>query len=250
MEGGDLVPPNVADLAIGPNSDQHCYNGYKVNGWEFHTKAYGQGKSTTNTGVCVVGDCVEELGRAYYGELEAIVQITYKGKYGGSINLFQCRWFDNTEKGLKVDRFGIIDIDLHKSAYANAPFVLPSQTSQVYYTRSPCKKRQRPPAQWHVVIHTPARHRVHLVNVDDEVYQDETFQSAPIVVVDDDAVHGLDLVEYGVDPNEVELSTLGVPDTEELLIDPESETEEVGDEDGYESPTDVMEDSELDIFDT
>ena len=48
----------------------------------------------------------------------------------------------------------------------------------------------------------------------------------------------------------MELYALCVPDIEELFIDPESETEEVGGEDGYESPTDVMEDSELDIFDT
>lgn len=212
-----------------------------MNGWEFHTKAYGGGKSTTNTGVCVVGDCVDELGRAFYGELDDIVQITYKGKYGGSISLFQCRWFD-TEKGLKVDRHGIIDIDHHMSSYANAPFVLPTQTSQVYYTTPPCKKRSRPPADWHTVIHTPARHRVHLVNVDDEVYQNETFQSSSIVDVESD--DDLNLVEEGGETNMVELQALDVPDIEELLIDPDSDDEDVGEEDGYESPID--DDSDMD----
>ncbi|KAL5705622.1 T-complex protein 1 subunit zeta [Ranunculus cassubicifolius] len=43
----------------------------------------------TSQTVCVIGDCADELGRAFYGELEGIVQITYKGNYGGSINLFQ-----------------------------------------------------------------------------------------------------------------------------------------------------------------
>ena len=52
---------------MGPNKEQRSYNGYKVNGWEFHTKKYGCGKSTTNTGVCVIGDCADELGRAFYG---------------------------------------------------------------------------------------------------------------------------------------------------------------------------------------
>ena len=244
-----VIPENVSDLAIGPNLDQRSFNGYKVNGWEFHTKAYGQGKSTTNTGVCVVGDCAEELGLAYYGELEDIVQITYKGKYGGSINLFQCRWFDNTmNKGIKVDQFGIIDIDLHRSAYTSEPFVLPSQASQVYYTRSPSKKRERPPAQWHAVIHTPARHRVHLVNVDDEVFQDDQpFQISAIEGVDDE---GFDLVEHGVEPIVVDTNALLQPDGVELLVDPESEPEDASDEDGYESPLDLMEDSEEDIFET
>jgi hypothetical protein len=196
--------------------------------------------------VCVVGDNVDELGRTYYGELDAIIQLTYKGNYGGSINLFQCRWFDDTVNGLIVDRHGITDIDHHRSSYANAPFVLPTQASQVYYTRSPCKKRSRPPADWHTVIHTPARHRVHLVNVDDEVFQDERFQSSSIIDVESDGDDNLDLVEEGDEANIVELQALGVPDVEELLVDPESDDEDVGEEDGYESPIDDDSDRDSD----
>ncbi|KAL8135872.1 hypothetical protein AgCh_010474 [Apium graveolens] len=136
LSGESTIPANVQGLAMGPDMDQVCRNGYKVNGYEFHTKAYGRGKRTTNTGLCVQGDSYIELGQAFYGELEEIIELSDKGTYGGYINLFKCRWFD-TEKGIRVDRHGIVDIDVHKFAYSNEPFILPSQTKQVYYTPSP-----------------------------------------------------------------------------------------------------------------
>ncbi|KAJ8641022.1 hypothetical protein MRB53_017716 [Persea americana] len=141
------IPSNVQVLAMGPDRDQVCRNGYKVNGYDFHTKTYACGKRTTNTRVCVQGECYNELGHAFYGELEEIIELSYKGTYGGQINLFKCRWFDS-EKGIRVDRHGIANIDVHRSAYINAPFVLPTQTLQVYYTPSPIRKRDRPPADW------------------------------------------------------------------------------------------------------
>ena len=63
-----------------------------------------------------------------------------------------------------------------------------------------------------------------------------------------DTDDGLDLAEQGIEPNVVDSEALAAPDIVELLIDPESETEDVGDEDGYESPIDVMEDSDEDIL--
>ncbi|KAJ8629857.1 hypothetical protein MRB53_023180 [Persea americana] len=69
---------NVQVLAMGPDRDQVCHNSYKVNGYDFHTKTYARKKRTTNTGVCVQGDCYNELGRAFYEELEQIIELTYK----------------------------------------------------------------------------------------------------------------------------------------------------------------------------
>ena len=184
---------------MGPNKDQVIRNGYKINGWEFHTKAYGSGKSTTNTGVCVQGDVVDALGCAFYGEVEEIIELSYKGTLGGCINLFKCCWFDS-EKGMRVDRHGIIDIDLHMSTYVNAPFVLPTQVSQVYYTPSPGRKRVRTPADWQVVIHIPARNCIQLL--DNEVYQEEILQR-PINIMEAD--NDLYLLEGGIEVDEAEL---------------------------------------------
>ncbi|KAL8156025.1 hypothetical protein AgCh_001191 [Apium graveolens] len=194
---GSTLPVNVQSLAMGPDMDQVSRNGYKVNGYEFHTKAYGRGKRTMNTGLCILGDCYNELSHAFYGELEEIIELSYKGTYGGYINLFKCRWYDS-EKGIRVDRHGIVDIDVHKSAYSNEPFVLPTQTKQVYYTPSP-----------------------DVINVDD---------NEEIQLDGGDEPHEIDpeliLVLDNIDTEE-----------EELLIDTDSESESEG-EDGYESKQD------------
>ena len=230
---------------MGPDRDQVCRNGYKVNGYDFHTKTYAHGKRTTNTGVCVQGDCYNELGRAFYGELEEIIELSYKGTYGGQINLFKCRWFDS-EKGIHVDRHGITDIDVHRSTYVNAPFVLLTQTLQVYYTPSPIRKRDRPPADWQVVIHTPARTRVQLV--DGEFYQEEMLHRPPVINVDDN--NELNQLVGGDEPDELDPESVPVlvdSDTEEEELLTETDTDnESKEDDGYESPHDVQDDSESD----
>lgn len=241
MTEESTIPANVQVLAMGPDMDQVSRNGYKVNGYEFHTKAYGRGKRTTNSGVCVQGDCYNELSRAFYGELEQIIELSYKGTYGGNISLFKCRWFDS-EKGIRVDRHGIVDIDLHRSAYSNEPFVLPTQTIQVYYTSCPGRKRDMPPSDWQAVIHTPARRREEVVHA--EFYQEEMLHRPTVINVDDNEVIQLD---GGDEPHEIdhELTLMaGDIDTEEeeLLIDTDSESEPEGD-DGYES---VQDDSDSD----
>ncbi|KAJ8617933.1 hypothetical protein MRB53_014119 [Persea americana] len=209
------IPSNVQVLAMGPDRDQVYRN----------------------------GDCYNELGRAFYGELEEIIELSYKGTYGGHINLFKCRWFDS-EKGIRVNRHGITDIDVHRSTYVNAPFVLPTQTIQVYYTPSPIRKRDRPPADWQVVIHTPARTHVQLV--DKEFYQEEMLHRPPVINVDDN--NELNQLVGGDEPDELDpksVPVLVVSDTEEeeLLTKTDTDTESKED-DGYESPHDVQEDSE------
>ncbi|KAK1354775.1 hypothetical protein POM88_048031 [Heracleum sosnowskyi] len=241
---GSTIPANVQALAMGPDMDQISRNGYKVNGYEFHTKAYGRGKRTTNSGVCVLGDCYNELSHAFYGELEEILELSYKGTYGGYINLFKCRWFDS-EKGIRVDRHGIVDIDVHKSAYSNDPFVLPTQTKQVYYTPSPGKKRDRPPTDWQTIIHTPARRREEVIS--GEFYQEEILHGPTVINVDDSEVIQLDGED---EPDEIDPTLILVSDDiidiedEELLIDTDSESESEAD-DGYESIQDDS-DSETD----
>ena len=216
---------------MGLDVDQVRRNGYKVNGWEFHSKEYNNNKRTNNTGVCVLGDCADELGRAFYGELEEIIEFNYKGTYGGHINLFKCRWFDS-EKGLKVDRHGIIDVDVHMSTYQNAPFVLPTQATQVYYTPSPGRKRARPPMDWQVVIPIPARIRAQPTEI--EVYQEDILRSPSTVLSEPDTA--INLVRSGVKGVEVDRDSLNVPDVVQLFSEVESESEEDEEDDGYDSP--------------
>ncbi|KAK1351544.1 hypothetical protein POM88_054231 [Heracleum sosnowskyi] len=124
------IPANVLALAMGPDRDQVSRNGYKVNGYDFHTKAYGLNKRTTNSGVCVQGDCYNELSHAFYGELEEIIEL------------------------------------------------------------SASRKRDRPPADWQVVIHTPARKRQEVV--DGEFFQESILYTPVVINVDDDEIIQLD----------------------------------------------------------
>ncbi|KAK1400946.1 hypothetical protein POM88_000551 [Heracleum sosnowskyi] len=175
------IPANVLALAMGPDRDQVSRNGYKVNGYDFHTKAYGLNKRTTNSGVCVQGDCYNELSHAFYGELEEIIEL------------------------------------------------------------SAGRKRDRPPADWQVVIHTPARKREEVV--DGEFYQESILYTPVVINVDDDEIIQLD---GGDNPEEIDPQLILVSDNEEeeeFLTDTDSELEN-GEDDGYESAREDDSDSD------
>jgi hypothetical protein len=71
-----------------------------------------------------------------------ILELDYDNK--GNVVLFKCEWFDNRvqDKWVKVDKFGITHVNRkhlihtgHKSS--DAPFILASQATQVYYVEDP-----------------------------------------------------------------------------------------------------------------
>ncbi|KAK1400174.1 hypothetical protein POM88_010037 [Heracleum sosnowskyi] len=158
------IPANVLALAMGPDRDQVSRNGYKVNGYDFHTKSYGLSKRTTNS---------------------------------------------------------------------------------VYYTPSAGKKRDRPPADWQVVIHTPARKREEVV--DGEFYQEPMLHSPVVINVDDDEIIQLD---GGDDPQEIDPQLILVSDNEEeeeLLTDTDTDLENEED-DGYESAREDDSDSDNNTY--
>ncbi|KAL0340049.1 UNVERIFIED_CONTAM: hypothetical protein Sradi_4521700 [Sesamum radiatum] len=66
-------------LANGPSRRVSCYKGYFVNGFKFHIVEYGQSKTTTNYGVCVLGSTYSECEVDYYGLLEDVVELEYYG---------------------------------------------------------------------------------------------------------------------------------------------------------------------------
>jgi predicted sugar kinase len=111
--------------------------------------------------------------------------------------------------------------------------VLPTQTSQVYYTRSPGRKRVRPPTDWQVVIHIPSRTRAQ--PTENEVYQEDILRSPTPIRVE--PVDDINLVHSGVEGVEVDRDLLNVPDVVQLFSEVESESEEDGEaDDGYDSP--------------
>jgi len=112
------------------------YNGLIVNGYRFHTKEYGQNKTTTNSGVWVKGNIYGEDDFDYYGILEDVLELSYIG-HGNKLFLFKCQWFDPKD-GVKVDeKYGLVDVDCKSRIRSNEPFILVEQAQQVYYAKYP-----------------------------------------------------------------------------------------------------------------
>jgi hypothetical protein len=85
------IDDRIRDLVKGPSRRVTCYNGYIINDYRFHTKIYGIGKRTTNSGVCVIADGSCEGNRDYYGEIEEIIELHYHGANNNLI-LFNYHW--------------------------------------------------------------------------------------------------------------------------------------------------------------
>jgi len=67
--------------------------------------------------------------------------------YGSNIRIpvFQCRWVKHP-KGVEVDGYGLMIVDLNNIGYKDDPWILASQVAQVLYVVDPAKKTK------HVVI--------------------------------------------------------------------------------------------------
>ncbi|KAJ1400077.1 hypothetical protein SESBI_29803 [Sesbania bispinosa] len=126
----------IREISYGPSKYVTCYNVLIVNGYMFHTKDYGQNKSTTNSEICVRGNIYSENDLDYYGIVEEILELSYLGNQNKAI-LLRCLWFDPIN-GVNVDeRYGLVDIKHKSRLHSNEPFVLAEQAQQVYYTRCP-----------------------------------------------------------------------------------------------------------------
>ena len=127
--------------------------------------------------------------------------------------------------------------------HSNEPFVLPTQTTQVYYTPTLGRKRDRPPANWQVVIHTSTRRREEVIGGD--VYQEQTLHRPNVVNVDDDEVIQLDDENeaHEIDPELLLVEEDIDTDNEELLTDTDTEID-TDEDDGYESAKEDDSDSD------
>lgn len=97
-----------------------------MNGYKFYCKK--------NSGVLVKGTSHANILENYYGQLEEIVRLIYRG--GNHVYLFKCCWFDSAGNGIRVDKNRIVTVDIKSRLRSNEVFVLASQASQVYYAPS------------------------------------------------------------------------------------------------------------------
>ncbi|XP_073147797.1 uncharacterized protein [Henckelia pumila] len=184
------VDDDIKKLAHGPNRRVSCYNGYFVNVFKFETVEHGRYKATSNYGVCVLGSTTDEYEVDYYGVLEEILGLEYYG-LRDVIVLFRCHWYDTSDKGVKVHRLGIVEINNKSKLNTNDPFLLSSQAQQVYYTVPPTIKQVR--NNWMVVCKVKARGKFEIPlleeqeenvppNVESAFQEEEIFTPHPIII--------------------------------------------------------------------
>ena len=114
------------------NEAKH-FKHYVINCLKFRTKNSKASRKTQNNGVCVV----TKRGATYYGVLINIIELNYFDKY--QYLLFKCHWTDVISgRGCKKDEFGFPLVNFSRLIHIgdrliHKPYVLTSQTSQVFY---------------------------------------------------------------------------------------------------------------------
>ena len=165
--------PYIRRAGLMPQKQAECYQGYEVNGFRFHTEAYGENKSAKSSGVCIKGEWDGiDTPQDYYGLLQEVIELDYDGL--NKVVLFRCNWFDITN-GVRVDiQHGIVEVK-HASRIKNyEPFVLAPQAIQVFYLTYASDKIER--RQWWVAMKTSAKGRFRAedeVDANLEFFQDE-----------------------------------------------------------------------------
>jgi hypothetical protein len=151
-EIGEEASDEIQILAKAPMMTARKYSSYTINGFDFHTKSYDDGRSVQNSGVALIAEseCFERgnkdniiLGnKTYYGIIKEIVELNYQHK--GNVVLFKCDWVDNRvqDKWVKTDQFGVTSVNFRYlfntgEKISDEPFILASQAVQVFYVPDP-----------------------------------------------------------------------------------------------------------------
>ena len=130
------------------------FNAYDVNGYRFHTTRYEQSRPnprTTNTGVFTPGTDQEE----YYGTVEEIYELDYRGSKALNPVIFKCQWFDPAVSR-KSHQLGIVKTRQDFFYPGEDVYIVAQQATQVYYCPYACKTDRR--LQGWYIVHTVSPH--------------------------------------------------------------------------------------------
>jgi hypothetical protein len=147
-ERSEEATDEIKILAKGPLMVAQKYSSYTINGLNFQTKSYDEGRVVQNSGVAVVAESTSfERGnndqiivgkKIYYGVIKEILELNYQHK--GNVVLLMCDWVDNRvqDKWVKTDQFGTTSVNFRHlfntgERISDEPFILASQALQVYY---------------------------------------------------------------------------------------------------------------------
>jgi hypothetical protein len=176
-EIGEEASDEIQILAKAPMMTARKYSSYTLNGFDFHTKSYDDGRSVQNSGVALIAEseCFERgnkdniiLGnKTYYGIIKEIVELNYQHK--GNVVLFKCDWVDNRvqDKWVKTDQFGVTSVNFRYlfntgEKISDEPFILASQAVQVFYVPDPID------TEWAAVLQSKPRDFYDMDNLESE----------------------------------------------------------------------------------
>ena len=81
---------------------------------------------------------------------------------GMVVTLFECEWCDinPSNKGIEIDKYGYVSLNFMKKLKTDEPYVLASQTGQVYYIRD---SRPHRSGDWNIAVKYIPRERCTLM---------------------------------------------------------------------------------------
>lgn len=170
----------IRSLAWGPSVEAKIWPAYFVNGYNFHTASYGEGKSTDNSGVCVKCSGYSNAEVDFYGVLEEVVELEFHGEMPMNVVLFKCKWIDPA-KGMRVHpKYHVVEVCQKRPYQKYEPFILAQQAQQVYFAEYPSMTRKK--KDWKVVSKIKARRNVEVRWKDaSDAYQPDECTPAPII---------------------------------------------------------------------
>ncbi|XP_019088092.1 PREDICTED: uncharacterized protein LOC104723909 [Camelina sativa] len=211
-------PEWLQTLVHGPMTKVTSWPMYFCRGFIFHTYDHGKDKRNANYGVRVKGTSSSSSSEEhdFYGVLREILELDYPGPVHLKLVVFKCDWYDSTiGGGVRINKSGVVDVNVAKRYGKYDPFILASQADQVCYVPYP-RMTQKKDQQWNAAIVIQPRGKV-LLSSDLDFTAMQHENDDPIV---------------SVDPLEVE--TLTYPHGQAENLDDIEEEEEFGsyDEDG------------------
>nr|XP_009804797.1 PREDICTED: uncharacterized protein LOC104249960 isoform X1 [Nicotiana sylvestris] len=199
----------LISLAVGPAPLVHRYSTFVVNGFRFHTKELALRRKMQNSGVLVRGDD-SDSNKEYYGVLEDIYELSYVGNR--KVYLFKCHWWDVARlgRGYKIDKYGFTSVNIRCALNTNEPFVLASQSEQVFYLHDMVDN------DWCVVVKINPRDLFKIPDNDDncadiedeellneEVYQQEEAEFNTLCTNDQENIVEVSLHRDNVEPQSI-----------------------------------------------
>jgi hypothetical protein len=155
----------LREVGLGINRKVKSFTVYDVNGYRFRTRGYEESRpqqKTTCSGVCTPGNDKKN----YYGIVEEIYELEFRG--GSSLKpvVFKCHWFDPNvmREDLKI---GLTEIRQDSKYNGDDVYIVANRdATQVYYLPWACQTDPRL-AGWSLVHMVSPRSKAPLPNDDD-----------------------------------------------------------------------------------